>query len=91
MNRRRLDPLVEVCGGQDGPTSFHWRGRRFDVRHVIAHWVEVGPWWVTAGSGSDTAERDVWRVEAVSRGGTAGVYDLSVGTDVGWLLTRVID
>ena len=26
-----------------------WRGRLWKVRAVLAHWVETGPWWQTAG------------------------------------------
>ena len=31
-----------------GPDAFVWRGRRYAVRGVLAHWIEVGPWWHAA-------------------------------------------
>lgn len=62
--RRYVDP-VEVRrgwvedpgGGQEAPEQFLWRGRLWQVRAVLAHWVETGPWWqsstVRAVVGSD--------------------------------------
>src|SRR4051812_47819818 len=52
-----------------GPDQFLWRGRLWQVREVIAHWVESGAWWVArpeeAPHGSQLArEREVWRVAA---------------------------
>lgn len=84
---RRYDDPVEVRrgmvngpgGSQEGPEQFLWRGRLWKVRDVVAHWVETGPWWQSAGvhavlgadgGGTTTlrpdllAEREVWRVEA---------------------------
>jgi hypothetical protein len=59
---RRYDDPVEVRRGQvsgtDGggadpsgmaPEQFLWRGRLWKVRTVVAHWVETGPWWQSAG------------------------------------------
>ena len=59
---RRYDDPVEVRRGWvegpahrgpgdgiEGPEQFLWRGRVWKVRAVIAHWVETGPWWQTAG------------------------------------------
>lgn len=55
---RRYDDPVEVrrgpVGGADavdreGPEQFLWRGRLWKVRAVLAHWVETGPWWQSAG------------------------------------------
>ena len=60
---RRYDDPVEVRRGMvtgiEGPEQFLWRGRLWKVRAVLAHWVETGPWWQSAGVrvvvGSDDA------------------------------------
>ena len=60
---RRYDDSVEVrkgmVGAVEAPEQFLWRGRLWKVRDVIAHWVETGPWWQSAGVraviGSDEA------------------------------------
>jgi Family of unknown function (DUF6504) len=57
---RRYDDPVEVrrgvvagTGGQvEGPEQFLWRGRLWKVCDVVAHWVETGPWWQSAGAAS---------------------------------------
>jgi ribosomal 50S subunit-recycling heat shock protein len=82
---RLYDDLVEVRKGADeDPDQFLWRGRLWQVREVVAHWVETGAWWArrpaapaadqTRGSGEvDTdllREREVWRV-AAARGRVA--------------------
>lgn len=64
--RRYVDPVEVRRGwvgspgegaGQEGPEQFVWRGRLWQVRAVLAHWVETGPWWqsgpVRAVIGSD--------------------------------------
>ncbi len=65
---RRYDDPVEVRqgwigapeSGVEGPEQFLWRGRLWQVRAVVAHWVETGPWWQSAGVrallGSDERE-----------------------------------
>jgi hypothetical protein len=65
---RRYDDLVEVRRGmvagpggkQEGPEQFLWRGRLWKVHDVMAHWVETGAWWRSAGAravlGADTGE-----------------------------------
>ena len=92
MNRRyRFGPPVVVTEGRAGePARFHWRGRRYEVSAVLAHWVEALPWWVDRASGQAPAQRQVWRVEAVPRTGTTGVYDLYRASRT-WGLERVID
>ncbi len=43
---RRYDDLVEVRKGADeDPEQFLWRGKLWQVREVVAHWVETGAWW----------------------------------------------
>ena len=32
------------------PAQFLWRGRLYVVRAVLAHWIELGTWWVGPGS-----------------------------------------
>lgn len=80
--------VVESADG--GPLRFCWRGRRYEVRALLAHWVEAVPWWVDRASGQAPAQRQVWRVEAISSTGISGVYDLARACD-GWSLERVID
>lgn len=92
MNRRyRTDreagePIDVVADGAGDPAVFRWRGRRYTVHVVVMSWVEALPWWVDRGCG----QRTVWRVEAVSRAGMCGVYDLYRVSD-NWGLERVID
>ena len=87
---RRYDDPVEVRKGADeDPDQFLWRGRLWQVREVVAHWVETGAWWARrtadqagggsggpGGSGVDTdllREREVWRV-AAARGRAAALH-----------------
>ncbi len=54
---RRYDDPVDVrkgrvpgsTGSVEGPEQFLWHGRLWKVRAVVAHWVETGPWWQSAG------------------------------------------
>jgi hypothetical protein len=47
---RLYDDPVEVRRGEtEGPDQFLWRGRLWKVREILAHWVETGPWWQSAG------------------------------------------
>lgn len=49
-------------GASEGPQQFLWHGRLWKVRAVLAHWVETGPWWHSAGAqaarGGDGASED---------------------------------
>jgi hypothetical protein len=90
---RRYDDPVEVRKGADeDPDQFLWRGRLWQVREVVAHWVETGAWWTRRSGGAEAVdtdllrEREVWRV-AAARGRVAaqqspehdpgfGVFDL---------------
>ncbi len=51
---RRYDDPVEVRKGLisdlEGPEQFLWRGKLWKVRAVLAHWVETGSWWQSAGA-----------------------------------------
>lgn len=105
---RRYDDPVEVRKGADeDPDQFLWRGRLWQVREVVAHWVETGAWWTRrSGAGAvDTdllREREVWRV-AAARGRVAaqqspehdpgfGVFDLVFSWSEGsWQLVRAMD
>lgn len=43
---RRYDDPVEVRRGmEEAPDQFLWRGRLWQVRAVLAQWVETGAWW----------------------------------------------
>jgi hypothetical protein len=110
---RTYDDLVEVRKGpldgladesEDGPEQFLWRGRLWQVREVIAHWVETGAWWIrrpedAPGRSEITREREVWRV-AAARGRAVsavddpgfGVFDLAFDWSEGvWRLAGSVD
>ena len=110
MSRRYGDP-IEVRSGS-APEQFLWRGRLYVVRSILAHWIEVGPWWrfasaldlertdpigtpaPAAESTVESAEREVWRVEATTgRSVAPGIYDLcrAGAAEAGWQLVRTID
>jgi Family of unknown function (DUF6504) len=98
---RRYDEVVAVEGAADAsgePSRFLWRGRLYVVRGVLAHWVELGAWWlqrdraglpVTINGGG----REVWRVEArAGRSSADGVYDLAYDEGArAWSLTHAVD
>ncbi|WP_036196298.1 DUF6504 family protein [Nocardioides aequoreus] len=97
---RRYDDPVEVRTGSGAdPDQFLWRGRLWQVREVVAHWVETGAWWRHEGpeSGDLLREQEVWRVTAAPgrtawRVGDFGVFDLAFSwVDGGWRLTRAVD
>jgi hypothetical protein len=44
MSRRHAD-LVDVFRRDDAPEQFLWHERLYQVREVLAHWVEAGRWW----------------------------------------------
>src|SRR4029078_13742523 len=48
---RRYDDPVEVRKGpEESPEQLLWRGRLWQVRAVLAHWVETGSWWQSTGA-----------------------------------------
>ncbi|HQR25774.1 MAG TPA: DUF6504 family protein [Nocardioides sp.] len=89
---RRYDDPVEVRQGwigsagegMEGPEQFVWRGRLWQVRAVLAHWVETGAWWQSTGVraviGSDepAAGLEVGAAPAVDQVGAAPAVDLLV-------------
>jgi hypothetical protein len=111
---RPYDDLVEVRKGpadglagddeEDRPEQFLWRGRLWQVREVIAHWVETGAWWVrrpeeAPGRSQLARQREVWRV-AAARGRAVsavddpgfGVFDLAFDWTEGvWRLAGSVD
>jgi hypothetical protein len=73
--------------GATAPLAFRWRGRRYIVGTVLAHWVETGAWWRRTAPRPDSLadevpdpERRLWRVEAC-RGAQTGVFDLCLEVD----------
>lgn len=103
MSRRYLEPVrVRTSpsaststsaddASAEAPAEFLWRGRRYVVRQVLAHWIEGGSWWRRP---QHSAERQVWRVEAgVVRSATVGVYDLCCTRSPvdRWHLARALD
>ena len=105
---RRYDDPVEVRkGAGEGPEQFLWRGRLWQVREVVAHWVETGAWWKALGAGTGSAagaadpvaEREVWRVAAAHPMLRAedddpgfGVFDLAFDWSAGsWQLAHAVD
>jgi hypothetical protein len=84
---------------EDGPQQFLWRGRLWQVREVVAHWVECGAWWLRRpeerpGHSELVREREVWRVTAARGRAVAtpddpgfGVFDLAFdGSEGIWRL-----
>lgn len=55
MSRRYDDP-VDVRRRDEEPSEFLWRGRLYVIRGVLAHWVETGAWWQSAGAESAGTE-----------------------------------
>ncbi len=82
-----LTPLAADGPAHGAPLAFRWRGRRYVVGSVLAHWVETGAWWRQGERVRTTAqpppdpERWLWRVEAGSRGSQTGVFDLCLEVD----------
>ena len=91
-----LTPLAPTGTEVMAPMAFRWRGRRYVVDSVLAHWVETGAWWrypdqsrtsqTEQDPGPDLEppadpERWLWRVEAGSRTTHTGVFDLCLERD----------
>ncbi len=77
----RQAPADALAGdGEEGPDQFLWRGRLWQVREVIAHWIETGAWWVrrpedAPGDSELVGQREVWRVAAARGRAVASVDD----------------
>lgn len=100
--RRELAAITPLP--EDGPQQFLWRGRLWQVREVLAHWMETGAWWVrrpedAPGRSELARHREVWRVSAargrdVSTPGDPGfgVFDLAFDPARGaWRLAAALD
>ncbi len=59
---------------EDGPQQFLWRGRLWQVREIVAHWVEVGAWWLRRPEDASRAFRAGPRAGGLAgdRGARAG-------------------
>lgn len=70
---RRYDDPVDVrkgmVDGSEGPEQFLWRGRLWKVQSVLAHWVETGAWWDSAGARAVLGTEAAAGVEEVEGGG----------------------
>lgn len=88
----------------EGPQQFLWRGRLWQVREVLAHWIETGAWWLRRpeerpGRSELIREREVWRVSAARGRAVAtpedpgfGVFDLAFDPTRGvWRLAGSLD
>jgi hypothetical protein len=88
----------------DAPQQFLWRGRLWQVRSIVAHWVETGAWWLRRpeerpGGSELMREREVWRVTAARGRAVAtsddpgfGVFDLAFDPSAGrWALAGSLD
>lgn len=99
-----LDGLFADALPDDGPQQFLWRGRLWQVREVVAHWVEAGAWWLRRpedrpGRSELIRQREVWRVTAARGRAVAtpddpgfGVFDLAFdGAEGVWRLAGSMD
>ena len=88
MSRVYGEP-VNVQARDDGrPTRFVWRGRLYNVRAILEHWVINREWWQDPEAEPGRPELEFWRVEAApGQGMAAGVYELrrDIATDA-WTL-----
>jgi hypothetical protein len=95
---RQYDDPVDVrrgmVDGSEGPEQFLWRGRLWKVHAVLAHWVETGAWWDSAGAravlGTESGEADPGA--GGGRGALGVLADLNVEREIwrveasrGWL------
>jgi hypothetical protein len=81
---RRYDDPVEVrkglvgdpSGDLEGPEQFLWRGKLWKVRAVLAHWVETGSWWQSAGAQAVIGSDDTGDPRSVGSGDLLGEREL---------------
>jgi hypothetical protein len=90
---RRYAVATDVERGDDAPTAFTWRGRRYAVMAVLDHWWETTAWWASLDNGAiGDDEREVWRVEARTTRGGCAVVELCFAWSTGiWTLDTVLD
>jgi len=101
---RRIDEAIEsltppkaVGSAIGAPMAFRWRGRRYVVDSVLAHWVETGAWWRHSERPDRPPadpERWLWRVEAVNKTSQTGIFDLCLEPDSStgrWSLHAIYD
>ena len=61
MAKRYDDPIDVTADPQlQGPVSFSWRGRRYDIDEQLMSWRDAGEWWDKAKE----REREYFRVLA---------------------------
>jgi hypothetical protein len=48
-------PVAGDASGTVAPEAFRWRGRRYVVTEVLAHWVEAAAWWRAGGASPSVA------------------------------------
>jgi hypothetical protein len=102
---KRYDEPIEVRADSldaGAPSSFTWRGRRYDVDQRLGCWREAGEWW----NGSELRDREYHRLLARPAGALAtgdidpdgfmrpagAVYDVYLDrVRGGWRITRVWD
>lgn len=71
---RRYDNPVEVRRGkEDAPDQFLWRGRLWQVRAVLASWVETGAWWTSGEARSVIGSDEAVEVAGGGHGTTTAV------------------
>jgi hypothetical protein len=107
-DRGGLDPFADLLDPADeqplGPQQFLWRGRLWQVREVVSHWIEAGTWWLRRpedhpGRSALVHQREVWRVTAARGRAVAtaddpgfGVFDLAFDPAGGvWRLAAALD
>jgi hypothetical protein len=54
MGRRRADEIA-VVRQNDVPDQFLWQHRLYQVREVLAYWVEAGRWWAAGAAAAMTS------------------------------------
>lgn len=78
MTMRRYDDPVEVRRGRDeAPDQILWRGRLWQVRSVLAHWVETGAWWAGGEARSVIGSDETGAVAPAGAGGSGGAAVLA--------------
>lgn len=77
---RRYDDPIEVHPTAGAPELFVWRGRRYRVGSVLAHWSQARPWWHQVARRSSGSGADL--VGSVPGGSAPGAGSSSGGSSV---------